>query len=62
MADEPEPPNDPPAPGPEPDPPPMPARELAAVIERITDCPWEVAEARDVLRAWLMGLPVTRAV
>ena len=51
-----------PAPGPEPDPPPKPARELAAIIERITDCPWEVAEARDVLRAWLMGLPVTRAV
>lgn len=62
MADEPEPPNDPPAPGPEPNPPPMPARELAAILARVTDCPPEVSQARDVLRAWLLTLPVTRAI
>ena len=51
-----------PAPGPEPNPPPMPARDLDAILARVTDCPWEVAQARDVLRAWLLTLPVTRAI
>lgn len=63
MADEPEPPNDPPGPQPEPDPPPMPAHELAVVLDRATaastGCPWEVREAADTIRAWLATLPTT---
>ena len=55
-------PTEPPPPPIGPDPPAMPVRDLVTVLARLTDCPYEVADATALVRAWLLALPETMAI